>query len=145
MYNEAEAQIASFVDKAAKLASSSKKTYAACGYGSEKFSKGPLSCTVGAVLTYRAAEEASIINTVEQAKSLEKNLGWSNMLDTTAGSQEYTSKNYIRTSVYDKGDLSCSVDYRYKENDRGEKITIHNKSILLVEVGCTGLALKEHF
>ncbi|MBL8031052.1 MAG: hypothetical protein JNK33_01870 [Candidatus Doudnabacteria bacterium] len=145
MYNAAERDIHNFVDAAAKLMPSTKKMIRYCTYGSEKYSKGGLSCTVEGDIEYLPLDESQIKEVVSSSEQLEPELPWEFLFDNTEGNQKYTSSNYLKSVVYKKDRLRCSIHFTLKEDDQHSQVVVNGKSILRLSTGCNGSALKEYY
>lgn len=139
-YKQAEKQIDSFVNEAAKLAPSKTETRRYCDYSSAKFSKGYLSCTVWGKVTYstRADEQRTIIKSIEQNKQA---LPWKFMYDNTK--KLLNTDRQLGVFVYSYRSLTCGVSYGYESIDGTS--SNYDKNIFVVEYDCSGPALKEYY
>jgi hypothetical protein len=142
-YREAEVQITQFTNAAAKLAPSTKEIRKYCSYSSAKYSKGTLGCVVDGSIVYERLSIDSQQKIIDKATQLQENSSWGRPKNIVSGGQSITSRNNIKAYVYEVGSLSCSVDYEYKAEDLyGDSF---DKSILVVEIGCSGPAAREYY
>ncbi|PID30826.1 hypothetical protein CSA80_03615 [Candidatus Saccharibacteria bacterium] len=140
-YKQAEKQITAFIDKAAKLAPSTKEVRKYCSRSSAKFDDGFLSCAVRSNLEYKPMTEEEVGNTIARLEAIHRPSDWVFAYDNT--DQNKDTPAVIKIVVYNYQALTCSVSYDYKSSDPyGE---VYDPNILVVEAGCTGSALKEHY
>lgn len=119
-YSEADVQITSFVNDAAKLAPSTNKVTRYCSNSSEVYAQGSLGCVIRGEVDYSSSNSASDINRV---MALEKKLQWSPIETSSKG------------SVYEVSSLRCSTKYTNQDNEMR----------LQVIISCSGSALKEYY
>ncbi len=141
MYNEAEAQIASFVDKAAQLAPSTKEVRKYCSRSSAKFDDGFLSCTIEGLVQYDKLSSDDIRRVMMGLDNQRKGLKWTFVKDNTENI--VSTPSIMSVMVYDYKGLSCDVSYEYKRYDTDGKN--FDKETTIATISCTGSALKEHY
>ncbi|QQS20186.1 hypothetical protein IPL85_01905 [Candidatus Saccharibacteria bacterium] len=145
MYKNAEKQIATFVDEAAKLAPSTKETRKYCRYSSAKFSNGSLSCTMSTTIKYLPTSENDTKGIIMGADNAQAVIKWRFLGDNTQSNKKYISENYIKSRIYETESIRCGVHYRYDEDKDHNRVSIDGKVVLTIEISCSGPALREYY
>lgn len=117
-----------------------------CYYTSEKYSKGTRYCYASSGLDYNNLSNDEINNIINSANKLKPDLPWARSLDNTTAVREYSNPNIIKSEVFKRFGLSCTIQFSYKTgDDKKEKLTFNDRPILVVAANCIGDAKLEHF
>lgn len=144
-YKEADAQITSFVNDAAKLAPSTKEIKRYCSRTSEEYSEGNLSCTIDGTVEYAGLDTGAQKQVMSALDARQQKLSWKFAYDNTQSNQRYSYSNYVQSKVYRSDDLLCGIHYEYKEDNNQKPILVGDKTVLSVGIDCSGRALSEYY
>lgn len=135
-YKEADAQITSFVNDAAKLAPSIKEIKRYCSRTSEEYSKGSLGCVIRGEVTYTSLTVGEN-TTIQQLARVEHKLPWK--IIETAPSVTAS----IKDAYYNISTLRCSI--RHTVEKISEDINSDKNTKLQLVIDCSGSALSEYY
>ena len=140
-YKEADAQITSFVNDAAKLAPSTKEIKRYCERSSVEYGEGYLGCSIRGTVEFRNSTVSAQKQIMSSLDDKQQELPWQFAYDNTSNNKDYP--NVIKVIVYKYKELSCGVDYSYKSSDSTGKN--YDKATLVIDASCDGSALQEYY
>ncbi|QQS20188.1 hypothetical protein IPL85_01915 [Candidatus Saccharibacteria bacterium] len=142
-YKNAEKQIATFVDEAAKLAPSAKRLKNKyCSRISEKFDDGALICVVEEKLIFQGISLDSFKSVMAAVQKHEAIANWTK--EFTEQSSEGTPGTVAKT-IYRFNNLTCGIYYRqpYVEEVSSGQASVTRDYI--IEISCSGPAQREYY